>query len=200
MPAARNTIEARVLGGVIKRARRIGWGLHLESVGKVTSVSLCDLRDSVVNVLLIIFHHRGTEVARRHRENHFSIDSSTLIFNYTRILVTVGFVVLLTTACSSVGSRTHTEKDTHRFTDDQRHRLYAAALAASDSPMDTETFGNVCRTIGIFDQDGKPNDRYMAFVSQHIAWGTNSETEEFRRDITSKDKARQYIAQHLSAP
>jgi hypothetical protein len=115
------------------------------------------------------------------------------------ILATVGLAILLTSACSAVRSRPNTEKDSHRFTDDERHRLYAAALAASDSPMDTEVFGDVCRTIGIFDQDGKPNDRYVAFVSQHIAWGTNSETEAFRQQINSKDKAVEYIKKHLSA-
>jgi hypothetical protein len=114
------------------------------------------------------------------------------------ILVSGGLVVLFSSACSSVGSRPRTETGAGRLSDDQRHRLYAAALAASDSPMDTAMFGKVCRTIGIFDQDGKPNDRYMAFVSQHVAWGTNSETQEFRREINSKDKAREYIAQHLS--
>jgi len=116
------------------------------------------------------------------------------------ILAAVGLAILLTSACSAVRSRSNTEEDAHRFTDDQRHRLYAAALAASDSPMDTEMFEDVCRTIGIFDRDGKPNDRYLAFVSQHIAWGTNSETEEFRREINSKQKAGEYIAQHLAAP
>lgn len=115
-----------------------------------------------------------------------------------RILVTIGLIVLLSSACSSIGSRAHTEKAAHRFTDDEQHRLYAAALAASDSPMDTETFRNVCRTIGIFDRDGKPNDRYMTFISQHIAWGTNSGTEEFRQEINSKDKATEYIKKHLS--
>ncbi|MGQ0762031.1 MAG: hypothetical protein ACT4OT_08445 [Acidobacteriota bacterium] len=117
-----------------------------------------------------------------------------------RILVTIGLVALLSSACSSVRSSSNTEKAAQRFTDDERHRLYAAALAASDSPMDTQMFGEVCRKIGIFDQNGKPNDRYMAFVSQHIAWGTNSETEEFRREINSKQKAGEYLAKHLSAP
>ena len=116
-----------------------------------------------------------------------------------RILVTIGLIVLLTSACCSAGSRPRFETGAGRFSDDQRHRLYAAALAASDSPMDTETFRNVCRTIGIFDQDGKPNDRYMAFVSQHIAWGTNSESEKFRQEINSKAKATEYIKKHLSA-
>jgi hypothetical protein len=106
--------------------------------------------------------------------------------------------VVLSTGCSSVGSRARTEK-TQTLSEDQKHRLYAAALAVSDSPMDTETFGEVCRAIGIFNRDGKPNDRYVSFVSQHITWGTNSETEQFRREINSKDKAEEYIKKHLSA-
>jgi hypothetical protein len=39
----------------------------------------------------------------------------------------------------------------------------------------------------------------MTFVSQHITWGTNSETEAFRQQINSKDKAVEYIKKHLSA-
>jgi hypothetical protein len=77
--------------------------------------------------------------------------------------------------------------------EDDKHRLYSAALAASDAPLDNETFRDVCRQIGIFGNDGRPNGQYMAFVSQHVTWGTTPETDEFRREINSRDKAREYI-------
>lgn len=82
---------------------------------------------------------------------------------------------------------------------DEKHRLYSAALAASELPLDTKLFSDVCKKIGIYDADGKPNDQYMAFVSQHVDWGTRPETNQFRQEINSKDKARQYIKQHLDA-
>jgi hypothetical protein len=85
------------------------------------------------------------------------------------------------------------------LSEDEKHRLYSAALAASESPLDTDTFKDVCQTIGIFDASGKPNDQYMVFVGQHVNWGMKVETDQFRREINSKDKATEYIKEHLSA-
>ena len=108
-------------------------------------------------------------------------------------------VVTLLAGCSSLNSRAHPKDATRRFNDDQKHRLYSAALAASDSPMDTTSFAEVCRAIGIFDSRDKPNDQYLDFVSQHVAWASNNETEEFRQQISSKEKALEYIKQHIHA-
>ncbi|HEX7723369.1 MAG TPA: hypothetical protein VF397_14515 [Pyrinomonadaceae bacterium] len=74
-----------------------------------------------------------------------------------------------------------------------------AGLAASESPLDTDSFKDVCQRIGIFDAAGKPNDQYMAFVSHHVNWGMKSEADQFRHEINSKDRAREYIKQHLYA-
>lgn len=114
------------------------------------------------------------------------------------ILVSIALIALSCAACTTFGSRAGTDSAS-RLTEDERHRLYSAALAASESPLDTNTFKDVCQRIGIFDAAGKPNDQYMAFVSQHVDWGMKSETGEFRHEIDSKDKAREYIKQHLSA-
>jgi hypothetical protein len=109
-------------------------------------------------------------------------------------------IALLCLACGFIGSRAvSTQTPVSQFSEDERHRLYAAALAASDSPIDTDTFKQVCRRIGIFDLNGKPNDYYIAFVSQHVEWAIKSETDQFRREIDSKDKAREYIDRHLLA-
>ena len=83
------------------------------------------------------------------------------------------------------------------LTEDEKHRLYAAALAASESPLDTATFKDVCRKIGIFDEAGQPNDYYLTFVSEHINWGMKSDTEEFRQQIDTKEKARAYVSHQL---
>src|SRR5712691_2227348 len=63
---------------------------------------------------------------------------------------------------------------------EQKHRLYTAALAASDFPLDTALFKEVCKKIGIFDADSKANDNYLAFVQEHVAWGVKIETNKFR--------------------
>ena len=114
-------------------------------------------------------------------------------------LVALALVAVLVSGCGSAGS-TSARRAAGRLTDDERHRLYSAALAASESPLDSDTFKDVCREIGIFDAEGRPNDQYMAFVSQHVNWGVRSEAEAFRREINSKEKATKYIAQHLSTP
>lgn len=32
----------------------------------------------------------------------------------------------------------------------------------------------------------------MTFVSEHVDWSTNSQTDQFRQEIDSKEKARKY--------
>jgi hypothetical protein len=113
-----------------------------------------------------------------------------------KFIAYVSIVVILTAAC---GLRNGTTPSASPLSDDQKHRLYSAALAASESPLETDTFKEVCRQIGIFDANGKPNDQYMAFVSRHVDWSMQSESDEFRREIDSKEKARQYIEKHFSA-
>ena len=45
--------------------------------------------------------------------------------------------------------------------------------------------------------DGKPNDNYMTFVAAHVDWGMKAEIEQFRREINTREKAREYISKHL---
>jgi len=92
-----------------------------------------------------------------------------------------------TTAVSNTGT----------LTDDEKHRLYSAALAVSESPLDSEVFKEVGRKIGIFDATGQPNEHYMAFVAQHVNWGTNPGNAQFFRKINTREKAREYINQRL---
>lgn len=116
----------------------------------------------------------------------------------TLMIGLVGFLLLVSSACSRGAA--DAARGAPALSEDEKHRLYAAALAASDSPLDTDAFKAACRKIGIFDANGKPNDEYMAFVSEHVNWGTKSETDQFRREIDSKEKARAYIREHLATP
>jgi len=119
----------------------------------------------------------------------------------SKSILAIALIALCLAAFSSCGSGSAigTRKQAGRLTEDEKHRLYSAALAASESPLDNDTFKDVCRQIGIFDASGKPNDQYMAFVSRHINWGIKPETNQFRQEINSKDKATEYIKKHLSA-
>jgi hypothetical protein len=104
-------------------------------------------------------------------------------------------IAILSAGCSSPAWRANVND---RFSDDQKHRLYAAALAASDSPLDSDIFKRVCRHIEVFDVGGKPNDKYIPFVSAHVDWETHQQTEQFRNEINTPEKARQYIDQRLA--
>ena len=111
-------------------------------------------------------------------------------------IAAIAFCLSMCIACSS-WSATGSQKDASRFTADERHRLYAAALAVSDSPLDNDLFKDVCRRIEIFDAYGKPNEKYMAFVSEHLNWTMKPENEQFKSDINTKQKAHDYVVQHL---
>jgi hypothetical protein len=84
-----------------------------------------------------------------------------------------------------------------KFTEDEKHRLYAAALAASDAPLDTQNFKSTCQAIGVFDQNGQPNDSYMTFVTKHFEWGRSPQSEDFQHQINTREKAIAYVEQHL---
>jgi hypothetical protein len=100
------------------------------------------------------------------------------------------------TSCG-IGSAVRARHDGLQLTEDEKHRLYSAALAASESPLDTDLFKHVCRKIGIFDAGGKPNDAYLAFVAEHINWSMKPEIDEFKREINTKEKAVEYVRRHL---
>lgn len=99
-------------------------------------------------------------------------------------------------ACTrSIG--TSATAGTTSLTEDEKHRLYAAALAASEFPLESETFKEVCKKIGIFDAQGNQNDNYMGFVAAHLEWAMKTETEAFKREIKTAESARDYVNNHL---
>ena len=106
-------------------------------------------------------------------------------------------ITLMALALSSSNCGQRAESRVTPLSFDEKHRLYSAALAASESPLDTDTFKDVCQRIGIFDASGKPNEQYMAFVSEHVNWGMKPETEQFRQEINTQEKAREYISRYL---
>jgi len=99
---------------------------------------------------------------------------------------------------ASAGTAAEAQPDRNSMSEDEKHRLYTAALAVSASPLDTELFSDVCKKIGIYDVKGKPTDKYMSFVQAHIDWVTRSENHQFRQEINSPEKARRYVTGHLS--
>jgi len=109
----------------------------------------------------------------------------------------IGILIgMLLSACAS-GAGTATGAGAPGLTDDERHRLYAAALSAIESPLESPSFKEVCQKIGVFDAQGNQNENYMAFVQAHVEWAMNGDTEPFRTEINSREKARAYLRNHL---
>lgn len=101
---------------------------------------------------------------------------------------------LLLTGCGKTATASRNASD---LSESERHQLYSAALAATETPLESDVFKDVCRKIGIFDAEGKPNNNYMTFVSSHVDWAMKAENEPFRAQINSREKAREYLAQNL---
>src|SRR5687768_12242445 len=109
----------------------------------------------------------------------------------------IGICLSLSMSACTNSSGTAAKVSTAGLTEDDKHRLYAAALAASEFPLESESFKEVCRRIGIFDAGGNQNDNYMAFVTAHLEWAMKTETEQFKLDINTREKAREYINRSL---
>jgi hypothetical protein len=101
------------------------------------------------------------------------------------------------TACTRSAGTSAAGADQPGLTDDEKHRLYAAALTAIESPLESESFNRVCEKIGIFDKQAHQNENYMAFVQAHVEWAMKPETAPFRTEINTRDKAREYLSKHL---
>lgn len=112
-------------------------------------------------------------------------------------LAVIALIAFSLSACSPPGSAGASRNAASLLSDDEKHRLYTAGLAASESPLDTDLFKDVCKKIGIFDADGHPNDQYLRFVTEHVDWSLKAESDQFRREVRSKEKARQYVVGNI---
>ena len=121
------------------------------------------------------------------------VPSSILIAALIGISLTIS---LSMSACTS-SSGTAARVTTAGLSEEDKHRLYAAALASTEFPLESETFKEVCRRIGIFDAQGNQNDNYMGFVTAHLEWALKTETDAFKREINTREKAREYIKKYL---
>jgi len=118
-----------------------------------------------------------------------------------KLAITLIFTALTLCACGVRAGADHlattTGSTSGSLSQEEKHRLYTAALAASDSPLDTALFKEVCQKIGIFEADGNPNGIYMTFVQEHVQWGMKAETNQFRSEINTKERAQEYVLKHL---
>lgn len=121
-----------------------------------------------------------------------------------KLLLVVAMLCMALSACNlSNRSTAATRRDQGyspqptALSDDEKHKLYTSALAASEAPFDSELFKRVCRKIGIFDARNDPTDQYMSFIQAQIEWGLKPAAKQFRQEISTKEKAQAYVATHL---
>lgn len=121
-------------------------------------------------------------------------------------LIKSGLAVVLISislsSCRLSNSRTDAVTPSHppssvSLTNDEKHQFYSAALAATESPLESEIFRTVCQKIEIFGAGGSPNDNYLPFVSAHVDWALRAETQQFKLEINTREKAGSYVAQHM---
>ena len=169
---------------------------------RLARIDTCTGRAEVLRELHVenwrIVHSLATQQERKTKD--WSASKNKIVAGsrskQMKLIVAISLIALCLSGCSSYGSGP-AGNDGTRLTDDEKHCLYSAALAASESPLDSDVFKNVCKKIGIFDINGNPNDNYMAFVTAHVEWAMQSETEQFKREVNTRVKAREYVNKHL---
>lgn len=77
------------------------------------------------------------------------------------------------------------------MSDDDKHRLYQAALATGDAEM----VRRVSVKIGIMEDDYTPGDNYQSFVLEQVNWAVRN--GDFITSINTPEKARAYINEHM---
>ncbi len=113
-----------------------------------------------------------------------------------KLILAIMLIGTSLTACTN-SSRTVSGHAGLALTDEEKHCLYAAALTAIDSPLESQPFKEVCQKIGIFDVHGNQNEHYMAFVQAHVEWAMKAESAPFRSEINSREKAREYLKKYF---
>jgi hypothetical protein len=78
------------------------------------------------------------------------------------------------------------------MSENDQHKLFYAANATRD----TAIRHRVWQKLGLSDADGTPNDKYLEFQKDHIAWLFRN--ADFLQEINSEQKARAYVDAHIN--
>ena len=92
---------------------------------------------------------------------------------------------------SNSNSSSSTSTSVSSMSDDDKHRLYQAALQTGDQ----ELIRRVSVKLGLMNQAFTPGPTYQAFVNEHVDWSINN--LEFMGTISTPEKARAYVNDHF---
>jgi hypothetical protein len=90
---------------------------------------------------------------------------------------------------SSSSSSASTDADS--LSEDEKHKLFYAANVTGD----VELIRRVNVKLGLMDEDFTPGEKYEEFTRAHIAWAGRN--YEFVMSVSTADKARAYVNEHL---
>ena len=92
---------------------------------------------------------------------------------------------------SNSNSSNSTSTSASSLSDDDKHKLYQAAVQTGDQ----ELLRRVSVKLGLTDEDYTPGAGYQQFVSEHVEWVMRN--TDFIGTINSTEKARAYVNEHF---
>ena len=92
---------------------------------------------------------------------------------------------------NSTNSSSPSSTSASSLSDDDKHRLYHAALQTGDQ----ELMRRVSIKLGLMDEDYTPGPTYQTFVDEHVSWVVRN--IDFIGTINSPEKARAYVNEHF---
>ncbi|HEV8427476.1 MAG TPA: hypothetical protein VGQ41_06155 [Pyrinomonadaceae bacterium] len=92
---------------------------------------------------------------------------------------------------NSTNSSNSSSNSASSMSDDDKHRLYQAAIQTGDQ----ELIRRVQVKLGLMDDDYTPGASYQQFINEHVGWAIGN--TDFIGTINSPDKARAYVNEHF---
>ena len=92
---------------------------------------------------------------------------------------------------NSSNSSSSSSTSASSMTDDDKHKLYQAALMTADA----ELLRRVEVKLGLREDDFTIGDNYQAFVTQHVSWAISN--TDFASEVNTPEKARDYVNKNI---
>ena len=92
---------------------------------------------------------------------------------------------------NSSSSSTNSSSSASSMSDDDKHKLYQAAMMTGDS----ELLRRVSVKLGLMDDDYTPGAGYNSFVASHVTWAIRN--SQFIQSLDTPAKARDYVDQNI---
>jgi hypothetical protein len=92
---------------------------------------------------------------------------------------------------NSSSSSTNSSSSASSMSDDEKHKLYQAAMMTGDP----ELLRRVSIKLGLMDDDYTPGADYNSFVASHVTWAIRNGA--FIQSLDTPAKARDYVDQNI---